>query len=143
MKVVIASGFLCAWQLQLLLALHLFDMSFLFPSVSQVLRTRVQDGINTTFVGYGPETLDPKRVDFLPGVSSFNEYGGHFSLELTEVKSSANAVSRHHIHMVLRCSPDLSNPARDPFLTPGHHLVGGTLANADEEQMNLGDLNDP
>lgn len=113
------------WQLQLCSswALHLFHRSFLFPSVSQVLRTRVQDGINTTFVGYGPETLDPKRVDFLPGVSSFNEYGGHFSLELTEVKSSANAVSHHH--MVLRCSPDLSTPARDPFISTGSPLSGG------------------
>lgn len=42
---------------------------------------------------YGPETLDPERVNFIPGVSSFDEYGGHFSLELTEVKSKAGAVS--------------------------------------------------
>jgi hypothetical protein len=42
------------------------------------------NGANSTFVGYGPETLTIPR-EFYPGVSSLSEYGAHFALELNEV----------------------------------------------------------
>ncbi|CEL95464.1 unnamed protein product [Vitrella brassicaformis CCMP3155] len=54
----------------------------------RVIRTRTNPAKtnNVTFVGYGPETLDLKRVEngFRPGISSYNEYGAHFTLELIE-----------------------------------------------------------
>lgn len=45
------------------------------------------NGVNSTFVGYGPESLQPANLGaaFYPGVSSFNAYGAHFALELNEV----------------------------------------------------------
>lgn len=44
------------------------------------------NGINSTFVGYGPETLQPGKLGgFYPGVSSLNAYGAHFAIELNEV----------------------------------------------------------
>jgi hypothetical protein len=46
------------------------------------------NGANQTFVGYGPESLT-KQPEFLPGVRPFAFDGGHFSLELSEVKSNA------------------------------------------------------
>jgi len=50
----------------------------------QMLRTRIVNGKNGTFVGFGPETLKVPG-DWYPGVSSFGVYGAHFSLELNEV----------------------------------------------------------
>jgi len=50
----------------------------------QVLRSRIVDGQNSTFVGFGPETLTMPG-DFIPGVSAFGSYGAHFALELNEV----------------------------------------------------------
>ncbi len=50
----------------------------------QMLRTRIVNGKNGTFVGFGPETLKVPG-DWYPGVSSFGTYGAHFSLELNEV----------------------------------------------------------
>lgn len=54
----------------------------------QVLRTRLVGGMNSTFVGFGPETLT-QPPDFTLGVSSFNMYGAHFALELNEVPKAA------------------------------------------------------
>ena len=48
------------------------------------------DGVNSTFVGYGPETLIPPP-DFVPGISDLNVDGGHFALELTEVPPNSQA----------------------------------------------------
>lgn len=50
----------------------------------QVLRSRIVGGQNSTFVGFGPETLTTPG-DWYPGVSSFGVYGAHFALELNEV----------------------------------------------------------
>ncbi|EKU21768.1 hypothetical protein NGA_0175600 [Nannochloropsis gaditana CCMP526] len=49
-----------------------------------VLRSRLVGGQNSTFVGYGPETLKTPKA-WYPGVSSFSMYGAHFVLELNEV----------------------------------------------------------
>lgn len=45
------------------------------------------NGRNSTFVGYGPETLQASKLgsSFVPGVSSLNAYGAHFAIELNEV----------------------------------------------------------
>ncbi|CAM9711483.1 unnamed protein product [Choristocarpus tenellus] len=56
----------------------------------QILRTRVVERTNTTFVGFGPEALSVPP-DFRPGVSTFNSYGGHFSIELNALKKTGNA----------------------------------------------------
>jgi hypothetical protein len=49
-----------------------------------VLRTRVSEGgAAITTMGFGPEQYDVP-VDFVPGISSFEEYGAHFSLDLVE-----------------------------------------------------------
>jgi len=56
----------------------------------KVLRTSIVDGRNVTFLGYGPEQLTTPP-DFIPGVSSFNTYGGHFSLKLVEAKKEEGA----------------------------------------------------
>lgn len=47
----------------------------------EVLDTTMDGTVNTTFVGFGPRqlTVPPQ---FIPGVSSWEEYGGHFSLKL-------------------------------------------------------------
>jgi hypothetical protein len=50
----------------------------------KVLRSRIVDGQNSTFVGFGPETLTMPG-DWYPGVSAFGSYGAHFALELNEV----------------------------------------------------------
>jgi len=50
----------------------------------QVLRSRLVGGQNSTFVGYGPETLKTPKA-WYPGVSSFSMYGAHFVLELNEI----------------------------------------------------------
>lgn len=54
---------------------------------TQVLRTRAVNGRNSTFVGYGPETLQASMLgsSFVPGVSSLNAYGAHFAIELNDM----------------------------------------------------------
>lgn len=47
----------------------------------EVLRTSATPQQNTTVLGFGPEALQ-QSPSFVPGVSSFNSYGGHLSLEL-------------------------------------------------------------
>lgn len=47
----------------------------------KVLRTSASRQYNTTVVGFGPEALQ-QPPDFVPGVSSFQGYGGHFGIEL-------------------------------------------------------------
>ncbi|CAM9881700.1 unnamed protein product, partial [Phaeothamnion confervicola] len=58
----------------------------------QVLRSRSDGGSSTAFVGFGPESLRTP-AGFVPGVSSFSSYGGHFSLELVAEDRPAAAAA--------------------------------------------------
>ena len=58
--------------------------------------TRTSDGSRITVLGYGPEEYDIPG-DFKPGISSFSEYGSHFSLQLEEAAEGAPAVGDESI----------------------------------------------
>jgi len=58
-----------------------FFVNGLFMEVKR--QTKAPDGTLTTTVGFGPEELDVPK-EFVPGISSFKEYGAHFTLQLVE-----------------------------------------------------------
>lgn len=47
-----------------------------------VLRKRIKDSVEETWLGYGPEQLTKVPSDFVAPVSSFARYGGHASVHL-------------------------------------------------------------
>ena len=64
-------------------------VDFLTKGLGFTVLRREQYSVNgkraiTTTVGYGPEQL-AVPTDFAPGVTSFQGYGGHFTLQLVEV----------------------------------------------------------
>ena len=62
-----------------------------------MLRSRIVNGVNSTFVGYGPETLTQPKT-FYPGVSSFNGYGAHFALELNQAPKTTSVSSKEALN---------------------------------------------
>mmetsp|Transcript_63402 Transcript_63402/g.119075 ORF Transcript_63402/g.119075 Transcript_63402/m.119075 type:complete len:407 (-) Transcript_63402:127-1347(-) len=52
--------------------------------------SRPSDGVLVTILSYGPEEF-AIPAEFVPGISSFAEYGSHFSLQLEEAPGAAAA----------------------------------------------------
>lgn len=59
----------------------------------RVLRKRIQGSVEETWLGFGPETVNVP-TGWVPGVSSFGEYGGHASIALVYDGSSRSALYR-------------------------------------------------
>lgn len=82
----------------------------LFQGTSKTLRNVVQNGANTTTIGFGPDMLK-SPASFHPGVSSFFEYGGHATITLKSAAPSRPTGS----------PTDSNNEIRD-ILNPGNGL---------------------
>lgn len=95
----------------------------------RVLRKRRQGTIEETWLGFGPEQVSVPQ-DWVAGVSSWGEYGGHASIALVYDSSSPSVFYR-----IGEANPPGNNIAYLQLAVPGYRIskmvtVGGSILDA-------------